>query len=259
MAFSTIDFSIAAGVATIRINRPKKLNAMNRTMIQELEQSLIDCESRADISVLVLIGNENAFIAGADIGPMAGGDVNVGRDVADATYKMQERLADIGIPTIAALSGYALGGGLELALCCDIRIAAENAVLGLPEITLGIIPGGGGTQRLPRLVGPARATPLLFLGERIDAQKALSIGLVTEVYPNERLEAEAQQLAQKLSRMPSVALSACKRAMRSGLNTGLKEGLRIEQVAFSMLFGTHDQKEGMAAFLEKRKPKFEGR
>lgn len=259
MAFSTIDVSMGAGVATIRINRPEKLNAMNRTMIQEIEQCLIDCESHGDASALLFIGNENAFIAGADIGPIAGGDVNTGRDVADATYRMQERLADMDIPTIAALSGYALGGGLELALCCDFRLAAENAVLGLPEITLGIIPGGGGTQRLPRLVGLTRATPLLFLGERIDAQKALSIGLVTEVHPNERLETEARQLAIKLSRMPAAALAVCKRVMRSGLNCGLKEGLGIERVAFSMLFGTHDQKEGMAAFLEKRKPKFQGR
>jgi enoyl-CoA hydratase len=173
--------------------------------------------------------------------------------------RVQERLADLPKPTIAAVSGYALGGGCEVALCCDFRIAADNAVLGLPEITLGIIPGGGGTQRLPRLVGLSLAAELIFLGETIKADKAERIGLVNRVVPSDRLEAEATALAEKLLEKPAVALRAAKTAIRKGMSASFKEGLQIEQGLFCMLFGTKDQKEGMAAFLEKRKPKFEGR
>jgi enoyl-CoA hydratase len=173
--------------------------------------------------------------------------------------RVQERIADLPKPTIAAISGYALGGGCELALCCDFRIAADNAVLGQPEITLGIIPGGGGTQRLPRLVGLGAATELIFTGEMIKADRAERIGLVSKVVPLDQLEPEAEALASKLMERPALALRAAKTALRKGLSTSLKEGLQIEQDLFSMLFGTEDQKEGMAAFLEKRKPIFKGK
>lgn len=259
MDYKTIIFSVKGNTAWIRFNRPDKLNAMNAQLIGELDWAVAECEENDDVRAIVLTGNEKAFIAGADIGPMVEADVRGGFKLAEFTMKMQERLADISKPTIAAIAGYALGAGLEVALCCDFRLAAENALLGLPEITLGIIPGGGGTQRLPRLVGLAPATEMLFLGKPIKAERALAIGLVKEVVPPDRLESKAEELAEELTKIPAVAMKACKTALRSGLNTGLKEGLRIEQTAFSMLFGTHDQKEGMSAFMEKRKPKYLGK
>lgn len=259
MDYQTILFFVKNNVAWIRFNRPDKLNAMNAQMLAELDHAFAKCEQDDNIRVVILTGIKKAFIAGADIEQMAKGDVSVGHIITDSTMKMQERLADMSKPTIAAISGFALGGGLELALCCDFRLAADNAVLGLPEIKLGIIPGGGGTQRLPRLVGLGPATDLLFLGTMIKADRALSTGLVREVLPLDQLESKAEELAGQLAKMPAVALRACKTAMQAGLNTGLKEGLRIEAIAFSMLFGTQDQKEGMAAFIEKRQPTFVGK
>lgn len=259
MEYKTILFSVKDGIAWIRFNRPKKLNAMNAEVITEIEKAVAECEGNDEVKAVIMTGSEKAFIAGADIKPIAGADVNTAFQLAELTMRMQERLADLPKPTIAAISGFCLGGGLEVALCCDFRLAAENAVLGLPEIMLGIIPGGGGTQRLPRLVGLAPAAEMLLLGATIKAEKALSIALVTEVVPVDQLETKAQDLAMRLAAIPGVAMKACKTAMRSGLNCGLKEGLRIEEAAFSMLFGTLDQKEGMQAFVEKRKPKFQGK
>jgi enoyl-CoA hydratase len=207
----------------------------------------------------LLRGSKKAFIAGAAIEHMAKGDSNLAYEVTEHTMRVQNRLAGLGKPTIAAVSGYALGAGCEVALCCDFRIAAENAVFGLPEIGLGIIPGGGGTQRLPRLVGLGPATELILLGEMIGADKAETIGLINKVLPIEQLEAEAEALAFRLVEKPAMALRAAKTAIHVGLNVGLQDGLHMEQDAFCMLFGTQDQKEGMAAFLEKRKPHFKGK
>lgn len=259
MEYQTIIFSTKDNIAWIRFNRPEKLNAMNAQLLAELESVIIECEKNDEVRVVILTGNKKAFIVGADMGPMAKGDVNTAYQIAESTMKVQERLADLPKPTIAAISGYALGGGLEMALCCDFRLAAENAVFGCPEIKFGIIPGGGGTQRLPRLVGLGPATEMLMLGTSIKADRALSMGLVKEVVPLDQLETKTEGLAKQLIEIPSVALKACKIAMRVGLNTGLKEGLKIEEWAFCMLFGTYDQKEGMAAFIEKRKPEFRGR
>jgi len=258
MELDYIIFEIRKKIAWIRFNRPSKLNAMNARVLKELEKCLVDCEENEDARVVVLVGNEKAFIAGADVEPLSKSDVNMGYQAAELTMKVQERLADLPKPTIAAISGYALGGGLEIALCCDFRLVAENAVLGLPEIKLGIIPGGGGTQRLPRLVGLGPATEMPMLGNTIDAEKAFSIGLAKEIVPVNQMEMRAEELAGQLAEMPEAAIRACKMCLRAGLNTGLKEGLRMEQGAFSMLFGTLDQKEGMAAFMEKRKPQFSG-
>jgi len=259
MEYRKIIFSVKDHIAWIRFNRPKKLNAMNAEVISELEMAVTECGENEDVRAVILTGSEKAFMAGADIEPIADADVRSSLQLGELTTRMQERLADLPKPTIAAISGFALGGGLEVALCCDFRLAAENAVLGLPEITLGIIAGGGGTQRLPRLIGLGPATELLLLGTTIKAPKALSIGLVTEVVPVDQLESRAEDLAVRLAAIPGVAMQACKTAMRAGLNCGLKEGLRIEGMAFSVLFGTLDQKEGMKAFLEKRKPKFQGK
>jgi enoyl-CoA hydratase len=253
------NFEHRDGIAWVQFNRPEKLNALNPDVLKDLDRVITHCEEDDAIRVVVLMGNEKAFAAGADIDHMAEADVKAAYQLTDLTIRVQERLADLPKPTIAAIAGYALGGGCEVALCCDFRIVADNAVLGLPEITLGVVPGGGGTQRLPRLVGLGPATELIFLGEMIDAAKAERIGLVNKVVPLDQLKAEVEELAHKLMKRPSLALRAAKTAMRKGLNISLKEGLQLEQDLFCMLFGTEDQKEGMAAFLEKRKPGFKGR
>jgi enoyl-CoA hydratase len=254
-----IKFKIEDGVGRIQFNRPEKLNAVNPDVLKELETAVESCEGNDDIRVVVLTGNEKAFIAGADIENMAKGDIKNAYKLTDLTLRVQERLADLSKPTIASISGYALGGGCELALCCDFRIAADNAMLGLPEITLGIIPGGGGTQRLPRLINLGAAARMILLGEMIKAKEAQEIGLVDKVVSWDELENETQKWVAKLKKKPALAVRAAKTAMRKGLSTSLKEGLQIEQDLFCMLFGTEDQKEGMAAFMEKRKAVFKGR
>lgn len=259
MDLKYINFKNRDGISWVQFNRPEKLNALNSEVLRDLEKAVATCEEDDAIKVIVLHGNEKAFIAGADVGNMAKADIKVAYKLTDLTMRVQERLADLPKPTIAAISGYALGGGCEVALCCDFRIAAENAVFGQPEITLGIIPGGGGTQRLTRLVGIGQATELVFTGEMIKADRAERIGLVSKVVPLDKLETEVKSLAVKLMERPELALRAAKTALRKGLNISLNEGLHIEQDLFCILFGTEDQKEGMAAFLDKRKPVFKGR
>jgi enoyl-CoA hydratase/carnithine racemase len=254
-----IIFKQQDGIGWVQFNRPEKLNALNPDVLRDLETALVFCEEDDSIRLVVLKGNDKAFVAGADIENMAKGDIKLAYELTDLTMRVQERLADLPKPTIAAISGFALGAGCEIALCCDFRIAADNAVLGQPEITLGIIPGGGGTQRLPHLVGLGLATELIFTGEMIKANRAEQIGLVNKMVPLAQLEAEVQTLAFKLMKYPSLSLRAAKTTIRKGLNVSLKEGLQLEQDLFCMLFGTEDQKEGMAAFLEKRKPIFKGR
>lgn len=244
------------GLAKIKLNRAKKLNALNPGVYSELESVFMDCERDSEIKAVLITGNEKAFAAGADIDAMIDGDTTSAYRLTDQSQGVQERLAEMPKPTIAGIAGYALGGGLELALCCDIRIAADNAVMGVPEINLGIIPGGGGTQRLPRLIGTGYAAELVFLGDYILAEQAEKWGLVNKVVSLEKLESECEKLAQKLMAKSSVALRAAKASIRTGMNMGLKEGLKVEQANFCMLFGTQDQKEGMRAFLEKRKPSF---
>jgi len=259
MDLKYINFKKLDGIGIVQFNRPERLNALNPDVFRDLEAIVSCCEEDDSIRVIILTGNEKAFVAGADIEHMAKGDIRVAYELTDQNMRVFERLADLPKPTIAAISGYALGAGCEAALCCDFRIAADNAILGLPEITLGIIPGAGGTQRLPRLVGIGPATELVFTGEMIKADKAEQIGLVSKVVPLEQLEAEVKSLAVKLMEKPALALRAAKTALRKGLNASFKEGLQIEQDLFCMLFGTEDQKEGMAAFLDKRKPVFKGR
>jgi enoyl-CoA hydratase len=259
MTLKYIQQDVKEGVAWIRFNRPEKLNAVNADVLKELETALMACENDEKIRVVVLTGNEKAFVAGADVGAMADKGIADAYRLTDLTLQVQERLADLPKPTIAAIAGFALGAGCEIALCCDFRIAADNAVLGLPEITLGIIPGGGGTQRLPRLVNPSVAARMILLGELVKAPQAAQIGLVNTVVETAKLAEEAGALAQRLAKMPAMAVRAAKTAMHKGLNVSLKDGLQIEQDLFCLLFGTQDQKEGMAAFLEKRKPAFAGR
>lgn len=258
MELKTIQFSKQDGIAWARFNRPEKLNALNDTVFQDLDKILADCAADDAIRVLVVTGGDKVFAAGADIDGMAAGNIKSAYTLTDQTIPVQERLADFPKPTIAAMAGYALGGGLEAALCCDFRIAADTVVVGLPEINLGIIPGGGGTQRLPRLINYSMAAEMIMLGGMIKADKALALGIVNQVVPAADLEKEVIAFARKLMAKPAMALRAAKTALRMGLNTSLKDGVKIEQDLFCMLFGTADQKEGMAAFLEKRKARFQG-
>jgi enoyl-CoA hydratase/carnithine racemase len=247
------------GICWVQFNRPDKLNVLSPEMLANLEEALAICEDNDDVRVVVLSGGSRVFVAGNDVRRMAGGGVVGGRRVAEIVARAQERLANLSKPTIAAIAGFALGAGLEIALCCDFRIAADNAVLGSPEVNLGVIPGGGGTQRLPRLVGLAVATRMIMLGETKTAAEAELVGLVDKAVPVDALTEEVDAFARELAERPPLALRAAKAAIRTGMNVSLTEGLELERTMFSELFGTEDQREGMAAFLEKRKPSFKGR
>ena len=259
MTEKNIELKIDGAVGWVLLNRPEKLNALNAELLSDFENALGKCEQSSAIRVVVIRGNGKAFAAGADIDDMAVGDVRFAIEQSDHTMRVQEKLEGFPKPTIACISGYALGGGLELALCCDFRIASCETKLGLPEIKLGIIPGGGGTQRLTRLVGLGNATNLVLLGEMITAEEAKQIGLINEVVEPEELDVTVSKLAKRLIEKPPIAIRAAKTALRIGYNTSLAEGLMCEQSLFSMLFGTKDQKEGMSAFLNKRKANFVGK
>ncbi len=252
-------FERQEGLAKLKLHRPEKLNALGPDLYGELETILTECRDDPEVRVVLITGGPKVFGAGGDLDFMSQCDVSLACKFSDQSQRVNELLADLPKPTIAGIAGHALGGALELALCCDFRIAADNAVLGLPEINLGFIPGAGGTQRLPRLIGTTRSADLLYLGETIDAAKAEIWGVVNKVVPLAQLESECEALARKLMSKSSIAFRAAKDSMRSGLNVGLKEGLKIEQSLFCFLFGTHDQKEGVTAFIEKRKAKFTGK
>lgn len=253
MDFETIEFTVNGKVAHIRFNRPAAKNALNSTLIQELDAAVEFVSANSSIRVLV-IGSEGNFAAGADIKEM----MDMGPEEArgfcfNKTYGKIERLS---IPTIAAMTGYALGGGLELALVCDIRISSPDAVVGLPEINLGIFPGAGGTQRLPRLIGVSRAKEMIFQGRLVKAEQALQYGLINEIAENP-IET-ALKLADKLSNAPPVAIKFAKQCLNAVFTMDLKSGMALEELAWSGLYATKDQKEGMKAFAEKRKPNFIG-
>ncbi|WP_449061100.1 enoyl-CoA hydratase/isomerase family protein [Planomonospora algeriensis] len=248
----------ADGVATIRLDRPK-MNALNG----QVQREIADCARQVDadpgVYAVVLYGGERVFAAGADVKEMA--DMPYAEMSAHSAVLQDcfTAVAEIGKPVIAAITGYALGGGCELALCADIRIAGESARLGQPEILLGIIPGAGGTQRLPRLVGPAKAKDLIFTGRHVTAAEALEIGLVDRVVPDADVHAEALAYAARFAGGPAAALRAAKRAIDHGLEADLDTGLEIERLAFSGLFATDDARIGMRAFAEKTQAKFTGR
>jgi Enoyl-CoA hydratase/carnithine racemase len=251
-----IQLSKQDSTALITINRPEALNALNRVIVDMLDSVVEEIADDKQIRAVVLTGGEKNFVAGADIKEMMDGNPEFARTFSfKDTYSKLEALE---IPTIAAISGYALGGGLELALSCDFRIAKNDARLGLPEITLGIFPGAGGTQRLPRLIGMARAKEMIMLGGIIDAATALNYGLVNWVTENSVVE-EALKKAAKLSKLPPIAMRQVKQLIQLGWDSDLKTGMEFEAVAWTNLFATEDQKEGMRAFLEKRKALFTGK
>ena len=246
-------------VALVTINRPDKLNALNIKTREELANALDELRADAEIRVVVLTGaGEKAFVAGADINEFAGRTAVQQRAVMKAR-NIFVTAEDFPKPLIAMINGFCLGGGFELALSCDIRIASEKARFGQPEINLGIIPGGGGTQRLTRLVGEGKAMQMILTGEMIDAQEASRLGLVNEVHPVADLEAKTMELANKIAEKSPVALAMAKTAVKAAARTTLRAGLDQEIDLFALCFSSEDKEEGVRAFLEKRKPEFKGR
>lgn len=253
----TVSLDIADDVATITVDRPERLNALNVPTLHALQDTIEEAKD-AEARVLVLTGaGEKAFIAGADISYMAEMSPADAHEYAELGHSVADALEDYPGPAIAAINGYAFGGGCELALACDLRVASERAIIGQTEIDLGIIPGWGGSQRLPRLVGDEVARRLIYFGERLDATDAKDIGLVGEVVAHDELEGRVDELASDLADQPAFALQAAKEAINQSHETSLDAGLEYERRTWAGLFGTHDQREGMDAFLDDRDPDFE--
>jgi enoyl-CoA hydratase len=248
---------IEAGIATLTINRPQALNALTRELLEELGTAFSRLQDDPAVRVILLTGSgDKAFVAGADIAAMAGFSPLEARELALLGQRTLAAIEACPLPVIAVVNGFALGGGCELAMACDIRLAAETARLGQPEINLGIIPGFAGSQRLPRLVGKGRALELLLSGEMIGAAEAWRIGLVNRVLPAAELMTEARRLATLLAGKGRTALRLCKAAVQDGLEMDLARGAAYEADLFGLCFTDSDQKEGMQAFLEKRAPRF---
>jgi enoyl-CoA hydratase len=260
MDYQNILFDTADGVATITFNRPKALNAMNAETLAELLHALKICKDDETIKAIILTGGgEKAFVAGADISHMQSLRPAEALAFMEQGHEAMRFLEILPKPTIAAVNGFALGGGLEISLACDVRFASEKAVFGQPEILIGLIPGWGGTQRLPRLIGMGLAKEVILGGGQINATRAYEIGLANRVFPPDQLLAEARAFAVKLTGMPVFAIKMAKHSMNFGFDQALDNANRLEQECCAQCFSTDDQKEGMKAFLEKRKPVFTGR
>jgi len=260
MTYETILYEAADGIVTITLNRPEVHNAMNERMRQELTRCFGDLATSDEARVVVVTGaGDRAFSAGADIREFVEPQVPVRFRESRKRVDFRQAMDRCPQPIIAAIRGYALGGGLELALACDIRLASEDAQLGLTEVNLAIIPGGGGTQRLPRLVGRGRALEMILTGARIDAREAWRIGLVERLVPAADVLAAARELARTLAEKAPVALRYAKEAVVKGLELPLADGLRLENDLATLLRTTEDRVEGAKAFLEKRKPRFTGK
>ena len=249
----------ADGVRTLRINRPDKLNALNAATLDALDAAFADADRDADVRVVVLTGaGPKAFVAGADIAEMNTLSPVQGRDFSLRGTRMMRRIERMPKPVIAMVNGFALGGGLELAMSCHLRIAADTAKVGQPEVNLGLIPGFGGSQRLLRLCGRAATLELCLTGAPINAERALQLGIVNRVVPAAELEAETMKLAAQLAAAAPLALRGMLDCVNVGGECGIEEGLEYEAAQFGLAFSTHDMREGTSAFLEKRKPAFTG-
>ena len=258
MAYETLLLEPHDGVAVIRLNRPQALNALNGQLMDELTAALDAAEADDAVRCIVITGSDRAFAAGADIKEMASkGYVDVYRE--DFITRNWERVTRCRKPVIAAVAGYALGGGCELAMMCDFIIAADNAKFGQPEITLGVSPGAGGTQRLTRLIGKSKAMDMILTGRMMDADEAERSGLVSRVVPLASLMEEVLATAAKIAALSPVSLMLTKEMVNAAYETTLSEGVKLERRLFHSMFAFEDQKEGMAAFVEKRKPDFNGR
>lgn len=250
-----IKYETEGQIALLTIDRPKALNALNSNVLEELDQA-IDAVDLQEVRVVIITGSgEKSFVAGADIAEMSNLTKEEGFAFAKKGNDIFRKIESLPIPVIAAVNGFALGGGCELSMACDIRICSENAVFGQPEAGLGITPGFGGTQRLARIIGIGRAKELIFSTSNIKADEAYRVGLVNHVYPVEELLPQAKKLASKIAANAPIAVRNCKKAINDGLQTDIDSAIVIEENLFSDCFETHDQKEGMGAFLEKRKEK----
>jgi enoyl-CoA hydratase len=258
--YNTLIYEKKDNIGVLTVNRPDKLNALSNELTVELERFLDEAEKDDDLRVLVITGaGEKAFVAGADINELVVRDGVMGRDVSRFRQELFARIENLPIPVIAAVNGYALGGGLELALACNIRIASEKAQFGAPEVKLGIIPGDGGTQRLPRLVGLGRGMELILTGDFIDASEAHRIGLVNRVVPPEELMENVMGLAKKIASRPPLAVKYAKEAVNRSQEGDTASGYALESYLHALSCTTEDKDEGVAAFLEKRKGKFKGK
>lgn len=259
MEYDNILFGVTDGIATITFNRPKVLNALNSDLLKELSHVLDSIAKDEDIRVVILTGaGEKSFVAGADITELASFNALEAKCFSEAGHNLLDKIQSLPIPVIAAVNGFALGGGSEIALACDFIYASENAMFGQPEINLGIIPGFGGTQRLPRLIGKNMAKELIFTGKMINADEAYAIGLVNKVCSQKQLMEQVLQTASTMASKGKVTLRAAKQAVNRGMNVDLATGNAIETDAFALCMDSIDAKEGTTAFLEKRKPDFKG-
>ncbi|MCP4517504.1 MAG: hypothetical protein GY824_20045 [Delftia sp.] len=258
-ALRDVKLEVKGHVATITMNRPEAMNALNGKVLQELKEVGARVRDDADVRAVIITGEGPAFVAGADIRAMMGKSLVEIRDFTQFGQGVLNDIERLEKPVIAAINGFALGGGLELALACDIRLVSTEARMGFPEVGLGIFPGFGGTQRAARLLGKGRACELIFTGDQIGVKEADSMGLVNRVLLPQELMAEAQKLAQRSARQAPLAVARAKTAINQALQTSLDAGLAFELEAVTLTFGTEDQKEGMTAFMERRRPEFKGK
>ena len=256
-SYANILLAVDGPVATVTLNRPQALNALNAALLGELVEALTKLDADEAVRCIVITGNERAFAAGADIKEMA--DASPVAMLRRSNLARYDAIRKVSKPLIAAVSGWALGGGCELAMACDMIVASETARFGQPEINIGIMPGAGGTQRLTRALGKARAMELILTGDYLSAHEAHARGLVNRVAPPELYLEEAQKLARRIAAQPPVAVRLAKDAVLKAQDLSIEEGLDYERRVFYLLFATEDQKEGMKAFLEKRRPEFTGR
>ena len=259
MEYKNIIFDKIVVIGYVTMNRPKALNALNTEVLTELDDVFRAIDKDDEVQVAIVTGEGRSFIAGADIAQMSELNGTEGRDMTIQGQLVMELIETINKPVIAAVNGFALGGGNELAMACDIRIASEKAKFGQPEVNLGIIPGYGGTQRLPRLVGKGMAKKLIYSAEMIDAQEAYRIGLVQEVVPAEKLMEAAEKLAKTIMSKAPIAIKMAKVAINNGINTDLKIGVQFEAESYTSTFVSEDRVEGMKAFVEKRPAEFKNK
>jgi enoyl-CoA hydratase len=260
MAYHNLLIDIEEGIATVKINRPKALNALNSETLAEIKDAVTELEARDDVNVLIITGEgDKAFVAGADIAEMRHMNPAEARVFSQLGHDTMAKIEHLRKPVIAAVNGFALGGGLELAVCCDFIYASEKAKMGLPEVTLAIFPGFAGTQRLPRLIGKGRAKELIFSGGMVDAVAAYEMGIVNKVVPHDSLMGEVTAVARKIAQNGPVAVSLAKEVINAGYDGPMAEAEAIEVNMWGLLFATEDQKEGMSAFMEKRKPAYKAK
>jgi enoyl-CoA hydratase len=260
MEYKNVLLAFEGEIGILTINRPKALNALNIETLKEIQRAVQEAKDHPELRGLIVTGSgEKAFVAGADITEMKGMNSLEALEFSRLGHATLEMLQDFDRPVIAAVNGFALGGGTEIALACDFIYASENAKFGLPEVTLGIFPGFGGTQRLPRLIGKGRAKELIFTGKMVGAREAFELGIVNRVVPQPSLMEEAKKVAGQIAANGAVGVRLAKMLVDSGFNIDLDEACLLESHAFGIGFATEDQKEGMTAFVEKRKPNFKGR